>query len=75
MVKQCFFILIGILFIAGCVKQNQTNINTNALLQTDYDYFCLDGTKTFSQIIECQIAENNAERSQNKITNELILQN
>ena len=58
--------------LSGCTKQPQTTINTNQFIQEDYDYICLDGAKTFTQIIICYQAQDKAEKTQNKITNELI---
>ena len=43
--------------------------------QTDYNYFCLDGDKTWSQIVVCLDAESKAEKAQNKVTNDLLDQN
>ena len=65
-----FLFLFSMLF--GCTSTTQVNISTNNLVQTDYDYQCLDGTKTFTQIIVCYQAQDKAEKVQNKITNELL---
>lgn len=59
--------------LSGCTEQPQTTIiNTNQFIQEDYNYMCLDGKKTFTQIIICYQAQDKAEKTQNKITNELI---
>ena len=47
-------------------------INTNQFIQTNYDFHCLDGTKTFTQIILCYQEQDDAEKVQNNITNKLI---
>ena len=56
----------------GCTAQNNTVINTNQFYQTDYEYFCFDGNKTWSQIVVCLKAQDDAEKAQNKITNDLL---
>lgn len=60
------------LMLVGCTAQNNTVINKNQFYQTDYNYFCFDGDKTWSQIVVCLDAENKAEKAQNKITNDLL---
>lgn len=61
------------LMLVGCSWfGTTTTINTNQYYQTDYNYFCLDGDKTWSQIVVCLKAEDDAEKAQNKITNELL---
>ncbi len=69
-----FIILIFFcLMLVGCSWfGTTTTINTNQYYQTDYNYFCLDGDKTWSQIVVCLKAEDDAEKAQNKITNELL---
>lgn len=64
------FCAIMMICIVGCTPQ--TNIQTNKLYQTNYDYMCLDEPKTFSEIITCMQLQNNAERIQNNITNEIL---
>lgn len=65
--------LLGLtLFLTACTSNKTECISTNAFLQEDYEYMCLDGTKTFSQIIICYQAQDKAEKAQNKITNDLI---
>lgn len=66
------FLLGLILFLTACTSNKTECISTNAFLQEDYEYMCLDGTKTFSQIIICYQAQDKAEKTQNKITNDLI---
>lgn len=65
-----FIFLFGNLM--GCASNKTVIISTNKLVQTDYNYQCLDGTKTFTQIILCYQAQDKAEKAQNKITNELL---
>lgn len=62
-----------VLVLVGCTPERITNIYTNKYIQKDYDYNCLDGTKTFTQIIICYQAQDKAEKVQNKVTNDLIL--
>lgn len=76
-----YFILFLITFLfclmlAGCSLFNKpTVIETNKFYQTDYNYFCFEKGKTWSQIVVCLTAEGKAERTQNKITNDLLDQN
>lgn len=63
-----------VLILVGCTNTEVRPIYTNEYVQKDYDYHCLDGTKTFTQIIVCYQTQDNAEKAQNKITNDLILQ-
>ena len=76
MLKKIILILIIVLFslmLVGCSWFNgNTTINTNQYYQQDYEYFCLDGDKTWSQIVVCLNTENSAERTQNHITNEML---
>ena len=65
------FVFFGLMLI-GCTQSNTTVVNTNQLYQTDYEYFCFDGNKTWSQIVVCLKAQDDAEKAQNKITNELL---
>lgn len=60
--------------ISGCTTQTTNVISTNKFVQTDYDYNCLDGSKSFTQIIICYQKQDAAEKAQNKITNDLINQ-
>lgn len=60
------------LILVGCTQSNTTVINTNQFYQTDYEYFCFDGDKTWSQIVVCLKAQDDAEKAQNKVTNELL---
>ena len=72
--KRIILIFIIVLFgfmLFGC-NCNTTVINKNQYYQTDYDYFCFDETKTWSQIVVCLNTQNKAERLQNKLTNELL---
>lgn len=68
----CLYVFI-ILLLIGCSSTKQEIINVNNYLQTNYDYNCLDGTKTFTQIILCYQEQDEAEKTQNEITNDLIL--
>lgn len=74
--KRLMLLIILVFFcmmLVGCSWFNSTNtIQTNQFYQQDYDYFCLEEGKTWSQIVVCLNAENKAERTQNKITNELL---
>lgn len=66
-------LLCGILFLVSSCNLGQSKpIQTNMFYQQDYDYFCFDETKTWSQIVVCLTAEGKAERTQNKITNDLL---
>ena len=67
-------LLDGILSILlmGCQSCPTPVISTNNLTQTNYDYQCLAGDKTFSEIIICQKAQDAAEKKQNNITNEFL---
>lgn len=77
--KKLILLLIIVFFslmLVGCSWFGSTNtIQTNQFYQQDYNYFCLEEGKTWSQIIVCLNAEGKAERTQNKITNELLDQN
>lgn len=67
----CYILIIlGILL--GCSFNKPTIINTNQYIQTDYDFQCLIGDKTFTEIIICYQEQDSAEKMQNKLTNELI---
>lgn len=69
----CVILLFFCLMLAGCSWFNTTTtINTNQFYQTDYNYYCLDGDKTWSQIVVCLKAESDAEKAQNKVTNDLL---
>lgn len=69
----CVILLFFCLMLAGCSWFNTTTtVNTNQLYQTNYNYFCLDGDKTWSQIVVCLKAESDAEKVQNKVTNDLL---
>lgn len=67
-----FWIIVVLLALMGCTINKPTVIQTNKYIQTDYDYKCLTGDKTFSEIILCYQAQDKAEKAQNAITNELI---
>lgn len=70
------FIVIFSLFLSSCsLFTKPTVISNNMYYQTDYNYFCLDGDKTWSQIVVCLDAESKAEKAQNKVTNDLLDQN
>ena len=60
------------LILVGYSWNKPTVVQTNQYYQQDYDYFCFDETKTWSQIVVCLTAEGKAERTQNKITNDLL---
>lgn len=66
-----FGITVGLL--AGCTNTPEKQpLSINNYTQTDYNYNCLDGTKTFTQIIVCYQQQDNAEKTQNRITNEML---
>ena len=60
------------LILVSCSWNKSTTVQTNQYYQRNYDYFCFDETKTWSQIVVCLTAEGKAERTQNKITNDLL---
>lgn len=67
----CYFLLLfGMLL--GCTFNRPNIINTNQYIQTDYDFQCLTGEKTFTEIIICYQEQDSAEKMQNRLTNELI---
>lgn len=67
------FIVVFSLFLSSCSLFTRPNvISNNMYYQTDYNYFCLDGDKTWSQIVVCLKAESDAEKAQNKVTNDLL---
>lgn len=64
------------LFLSSCsLFTKPTVISNNMYYQSDYNYFCFEEGKTWSQIVVCLTAEGKAERTQNKITNNLLDQN
>ena len=67
-----YLLLLFILVLSACTFSKPTIISTNNFIQTNYDYNCLDDSKTFTEIIICYQAQDKAEKAQNKITNELI---
>lgn len=67
-----FLTIIIIFSLMGCTQTKPTIIQTNKFMQTDYDYGCLKGDKTFSEIILCYQTQDKAEKAQNSITNDLI---
>lgn len=61
------------LFLSSCsLFTKPTMISNNMYYQTDYNYFCLDGNKTWSEIVVCLNTQNRAERAQNKVTNDIL---
>lgn len=69
----CLLTAFACSFLTGCSWFNKsTTINTNQFYQTDYNYFCFEGDKTWSQIVVCLDAQSKAERTQNKITNDML---
>ena len=69
-----YFFLLALLtsVLGGCSATNITTVSVNEFYQTDYDYNCLEENKTFSQIIICLKTQDDAEKAQNKVTNDLI---
>ena len=61
-----------LLILVGCKQCPPTIVTTNNLTQTNYDYQCLAGDKTFSEIIICQKAQDHAEKAQNDLTNKML---
>jgi hypothetical protein len=57
--------------LTGCAK-TPTTIKNNQFYQTNYDYMCFENDKTWSEIVICLKAESQAEKAQNKITNDLL---
>ncbi len=76
MIKKIILFIILLFFclmLVGCSWFSSSKpIQTNQFYQTDYNYFCLEEGKTWSQIVVCLNAEGNAERAQNKVTNDLL---
>ena len=77
MLKRIMLLTIALFFclmLVGCswFSNSNTTINTHHFYQTDYNYFCFDGDKTWSQIVICLDTENKAEKAQNKVTNDLL---
>ena len=70
------FIVVFSLFLSSCSLFTKPNvISNNMYYQQDYNYFCYEEGKTWSQIVVCLTAEGKAERTQNQVTNELLDQN
>lgn len=67
-----FWMMVILLALTGCTQVKPNVIHTNKFIQTDYDYNCLAGDKSFSEIILCYQAQDKAEKAQNDITNKLI---
>lgn len=65
----CFLLL---MLLCGCSVNRINQIQTNSYIQVDYDYDCLDGKKTFTEIILCYQTQDKAEKAQNKLTNEML---
>lgn len=71
-----FFLLFFFsLMLFGCSFNSETPVSTNSFYQQDYNYFCFEEGKTWSQIVVCLTAEGKAERTQNHVTNDLLEQN
>lgn len=79
MLKRLILLLILVFFCLMLVScswfGSNTTISMNQYYQTDYNYFCYEEGKTWSQIVVCLTAEGKAERTQNQVTNELLDQN
>ena len=69
---KIFYLFLMCFCLIGCIKCPTPVISTNNLTQTDYDYQCLAGDKTFSEIIVCYKTQDKAEKKQNKITNDFL---
>ena len=67
------FIVVFSLFLSSCsLFTKPTVISNNMYYQTDYDYQCFSGNKTWSELVICLNTQNQAERAQNKITNDIL---
>jgi len=66
------FLAILVMLLAGCKSCPPTLVTTNNLTQTNYDYQCLAGDKSFSEIIVCYKTQDSAEKAQNNLTNKLL---
>lgn len=64
-------ILFACIVLSGCFSDTVIHTN-NMYYQTDYDYQCFSGNKTWSEIVVCLNTQNQAERAQNKITNDIL---
>lgn len=72
--KWLMLFIISVFFcfmLTGCAK-TPTTIKNNQFYQTNYDYMCFENDKTWSEIVICLNAESQAEKVQNKITNDLL---
>lgn len=72
--KWLMLFIISVFFcfmLIGCAK-TPTTIKNNQFYQTNYDYMCFENDKTWSEIVICLNAESQAEKAQNKITNDLL---
>lgn len=67
-----FWFMLLIAPVVGCTIQKTHVISTNKFIQTNYDYACLDGSKSFTEIIICYQKQDAAEKAQNNITNQLL---
>lgn len=73
--SSLIFLLIAFLLlvcVSGCTTNKPVIISTNNYIQTDYDFNCLSGDKTFSAIILCYQKQDKAEKAQNKLTNDMV---
>lgn len=66
------FLAILVMLLTGCKSCPPTLVTTNNLTQTNYDYQCLAGDKSFSEIIVCYKTQDSAEKAQNNLTNKLL---
>ena len=57
--------------LSGCFSDTVIRTN-NTYYQTDYDYQCFSGNKTWSEIVVCLNTQNQAERAQNKVINDIL---
>lgn len=65
-------LLLFVLILCSCGICKNTVIHTNQFIQTNYDFNCLEGDKTLSEIIVCYQEQDKAEKAQNNITNSLL---
>lgn len=72
-ILRFFAVLSFAVYLASCSNTKKIEVvNYNQFIQTNYDFNCLDDNKTFTQIILCYQKQDDAEKAQNKITNDLI---
>lgn len=66
------FVLTSLFILCSCNLCKVPVVSTNEFVQTNYDFNCLTGDKTFSEIIICYQEQDKAEKIQNEVTNKII---